>query len=72
MNASQIAHLVHILVEAYGRGDINSIQFADLTHALSDDAQARGIGDEYIKAYRELTWKKHQDRLHNYEAPANG
>lgn len=72
MNANQIAHLVHILVESYSRGGLTPDEFTGLTHALGDDAQARGIGDEYLKAYRELTWRKHQDRLHNYEAPANG
>jgi hypothetical protein len=72
MNAQQIAHIVSVLVESYSRGELTPEEFAGLSRALTDEAQARGIGEEYLKAYRELTWRKHQARLHNYEAPANG
>jgi hypothetical protein len=72
MTAQQIAHIVSVLVESYSRGELTPEEFTGLTHALGDEAQTRGIGEEYLQAYRELTWRKHQARLHNYEAPANG
>ena len=72
MTANQIARIMVTLVEAYSRNELTTDEFTGLTRALGDDANARGIGGEYLKAYRELTWRKHQDRLHNYEAPANG
>lgn len=65
MNAEQIAHLIYITTQAYGREELAPEQFTDLVRGLQGLAESQGQDEAVRRAYSQICWR-------GFQMPVNG